>query len=428
MPAGGVGVGDAGQMLWLPIFVDEMWYKIWYAYPMMRRMRRLCNFILVMTLVSSQLVVSATSVSQIKEQISSMQNKIQNEQNKIEEIDNKIEGYEGEQDILAEQMDDLNAEIVNLLASVAVLEEDIALKETDIANAEIEYHAALDKQTAQEEAMALQIQFMYVKGESSLINMIFESISFGQMLNRAEYAERVIEYNNEMLADYIKTKEEVAALWAQLEIDKEALESSKFELQEQKTYCDTLLVQLKQKSDNYDALIAKAKTEAAAVKKSLQEDQKKLSKLQSQLASAQSGNAANQNYKPTNYTSIIDNATGSDLGKKVAKYACQYIGNPYVYGGTSLTKGADCSGFVYRVYLDFGYTLPRTSYSQRSAGKSVEYKNAQPGDLICYDGHIGIYIGGGYIVHASNSKPYPSGGIKVNKANYRTILSVRRII
>ena len=101
MPAGGVGVGDAGQMLWLPIFVDEMWYKIWYAYPMMRRMRRLCNFILVMTLVSSQLVVSATSVSQIKEQISSMQNKIQNEQNKIEEIDNKIEGYEGEQDILA---------------------------------------------------------------------------------------------------------------------------------------------------------------------------------------------------------------------------------------------------------------------------------------------------------------------------------------
>ena len=392
-------------------------------------MRRLFNFILMMTLVSSQLVVSATTVSQIQQQISSMQNKIEDEKNKIEDIDNQIEGYEGEQDILAEQMDDLNAEIVNILASVAVLEEDIAAKETDIANAEIEYHAALDKQTAQEEAMALQIQFMYVKGESSFINMIFESMSFGQMLNRAEYAERVIAYNNEMLEDYIETKEAVAALWAQLEIDKESLEASKYELQEQKSYCDTLLAQLKQKSDNYDALIAKAKTEAAAVKKSLQEDQKKLSKLQSQLASAQSAaNAANQSYKPTNYTSIIEGASGSDLGKKVAKYACQYIGNPYVYGGTSLTKGADCSGFVYRVYRDFGYNLPRTSYSQRSAGKEVEYKNAEPGDLICYDGHIGIYIGGGYIVHASNSKPYPSGGIKVNKATYRTILSVRRII
>ena len=392
-------------------------------------MRRIINFILMIILVSSQLVVSASTVSQLKEQISSVQNKIENEKDKIEDIDNQIEGYEGEQDILAEQMDDLNAEIVNLLASVAVLEEDIATKETDIANAEIEYQAAVDKQTQQEEAMALQIQFMYVKGESSVLNMIFESMSFGQMLNRAEYAERVIEYNNEMLEDYIETKEAVAALWAQLEIDKESLEASKYELQEQKAYCDTLLAQLKEKSDNYDTLIAKAKTEAAAVKKSLQEDQKKLSKLQTQLASAQAAaNAANQNYTPTSYTSIIENASGSDLGKKVAKYACQYIGNPYVYGGTSLTKGADCSGFVYRVYRDFGYNLPRTSYSQRSAGKSVEYKNAQPGDLICYDGHIGIYIGDGYIVHASNSKPYPRGGIKVNKANYRTIVSVRRII
>ena len=95
-----------------------------------------------------------------------------------------------------------------------------------------------------------------------------------------------------------------------------------------------------------------------------------------------------------------------------------------MYGGTSLTKGADCSGFTYRIYADFGYNIPRTSFQQRSAGTGVKYENAQPGDLICYDGHVGLYIGGGYIVHASSAKT----GIKVSKATYRPILAVRRIL
>ena len=146
------------------------------------------------------------------------------------------------------------------------------------------------------------------------------------------------------------------------------------------------------------------------------------------LCSSDAEAAAKATYATTDYSTIIANASGSELGKQVARFACQYIGNPYVYGGTSLTKGADCSGFIYTVYAQFNYSLPRTSYQQRSAGKSVSYEQAQPGDIICYDGHVGIYIGGGLIVHASNSKPYPSGGIKVSNAKYRTILSVRRII
>ena len=125
-----------------------------------------------------------------------------------------------------------------------------------------------------------------------------------------------------------------------------------------------------------------------------------------------------------NYNSIIDGASGSDLGKQVAKYACQFVGNPYVPGGTSLTNGADCSGFTFRVYSDFGYKLPRTSYEQRSAGRGVSYSEAQPGDLICYSGHVALYIGDGKIVHASTQKT----GIKIGNAQYREILAVRRII
>ncbi len=115
----------------------------------------------------------------------------------------------------------------------------------------------------------------------------------------------------------------------------------------------------------------------------------------------------------------------SGLGQQIANYALQFVGNPYVYGGTSLTNGADCSGFVMSVYKNFGISLPRTSGEQGQCGTDVGgLGNARPGDLVSYSGHIGIYIGNGQIVHASSAKT----GIKVSNAGYRPILSVRRIV
>ncbi len=111
-------------------------------------------------------------------------------------------------------------------------------------------------------------------------------------------------------------------------------------------------------------------------------------------------------------------------GQAVVDYACQFIGNPYVWGGTSLTSGADCSGFVQSVYKHFGVSLPRTSGQMRGAGKGVSYSEAVPGDVICYDGHVGIYMGDGQIVNAINS----SKGIGVLSATYANIITVRRIL
>ena len=117
------------------------------------------------------------------------------------------------------------------------------------------------------------------------------------------------------------------------------------------------------------------------------------------------------------------NPTGSS-GSDVAQFALQFVGNPYVYGGTSLTNGADCSGFVMSVYKNFGVSLPHSSAADRSVGAAVNgLENAQAGDIVCYSGHVGIYIGNGQIVHASTSKT----GIIVSNANYRSILSIRRI-
>ena len=115
---------------------------------------------------------------------------------------------------------------------------------------------------------------------------------------------------------------------------------------------------------------------------------------------------------------------GSGRGSSVASYALQFVGNPYVYGGSSLTNGTDCSGFTMSVYANFGVSLPHSSGAQRGVGYDVGgLGNAQPGDLVCYSGHVGLYIGNGQIVHASTAKT----GIKVSNANYRPVLSVRRI-
>lgn len=118
----------------------------------------------------------------------------------------------------------------------------------------------------------------------------------------------------------------------------------------------------------------------------------------------------------------VREAAGS--GQAVVDYACQFIGNPYVWGGTSLTNGADCSGFVQSVYAHFGVNLPRTSSEMRSAGRGVSYSEALPGDIICYDGHVGIYMGDGQIVNAINSRK----GIGILPATYKGILTVRRLI
>ena len=143
---------------------------------------------------------------------------------------------------------------------------------------------------------------------------------------------------------------------------------------------------------------------------------------QRQAAGGSTGSSGGRSYQGNG--TYLATSDGSSRQQEVANFALQFLGNPYVWGGSSLTNGTDCSGFTMAVYAHFGVSLPHYDASQRSCGSAVSsLSEALPGDLICYNGHVGIYIGGGQIVHASN----PSSGIKVSNAAYRQIVAIRRI-
>ena len=149
----------------------------------------------------------------------------------------------------------------------------------------------------------------------------------------------------------------------------------------------------------------------------------------SSSSNSSSSNSSSSSSSNSGSSSSSSNSSSSTTGSKLVSYALNFVGNPYVYGGTSLTRGADCSGFIQTIYRNFGYSLPRTSGEQSRAGRAVSLSSLQPGDILYYTSggsvnHVAIYIGNGKVVHASN----PRDGIKVSSYNYRTPAGARRII
>ena len=410
---------------------------------MKKKISRFSGLLLAAALITTVVVpVSASTISELEKQQ-------KEHQSKLNEVNSQITEMENEQEILEEEISDLDSEIVNMFTSIELLEEEISEKEdsisivqAEIEVAEADYEKAKAEEEKQYEEMKVRVRYMYEQGDALYMQLFLEAGGFSDMLNKVDYIEKLYEYDRKKLEEYEATKIAVAKLQASLEEDKRTLEaekaeleSTKAELEDQKAYMDTLLAKKKQEASDYDTQIAQAKKQAQSYKNKIKEDQKKIKALQEEerkkaeeaLKARQdagsSGGGSGGDSGGGSYTPPASSG-GSATGQQIASYACQFVGNPYVSGGTSLTNGADCSGFTYRVYADFGYSIPRTSYAQRSAGRAVDYANAQPGDIICYSGHVALYIGNGKIVHASTQKT----GIKISNAQYREILAVRRIV
>ena len=371
----------------------------------------------------------------------------------------KVDSIQSEVDEIEGEIDEIDAALVETLASVEMIKEDISAKEVQIEETSQDLVKAQEIEQEQYESMKLRIRFMYEKGDVTYLQLLLESQGFGEMVNKVEYVEKLYEYDQRKLEEYQIARQAVEDLKQKLEDEHSELEAQKHELEEEQESLEIILADKKQTYDNYEVQLAKAKQEAAVYKANIRKQNDEIKKLEAAAAQKQSeidkakkaqeeakraqeealrrqaesdsakessggGSSGSSSGSSNGYASASSYSGSGSKGQQIANYACQFIGNPYVPGGTSLTEGADCSGFVWRVYKDFGYSVPRSSYSLRSAGTGVSYSEAQPGDVVCYAGHVGIYIGNGQIVHASTQRT----GIKITHATYKEILSVRRIV
>ncbi|MEE1257647.1 MAG: NlpC/P60 family protein [Lachnospiraceae bacterium] len=399
--------------------------------------RRITRYICVLL---TFMIVFSMAGNVVADQINDLKKKTEEDKKKLEEIDEQLSDLESEQQGLQGEISELEAQIIDMMTSISILEDEITVKQEEITQAESDLEVAIQDEQNQYEAMKLRIQFMYEHGDSSYLDILVNATSMQDVLNKADYIEQLYVYDRNLLTQYQETRATVEQLKETLEIEHSELEAIMAGYEEEKLGMEETMSELEAVSAEYDSQITKAKQQALVYKQQIKQQNAKIAKLEEEArkkaeeearkkAEASKTNNTNNTTVKANGTAAVDKqsilaANGSAQGKEIAIYACGFVGNPYVLGGTSLTSGADCSGFTQAVYKAFGYKIPRTSYQQRSVGKEVSYAEAQPGDLICYAGHVAMYIGNGRIVHASSAKT----GIKYGYATYREILAVRRIV
>ncbi len=399
------------------------------------RSKRLLAYILA-GVMSFSITASAATETEIKKQQ-------QETQKQLDQINSQMKTIESQRNSVLNQVNSLNSELTTLVLNIELLESDIEAKAAEVEQAQADYDAAKKREEEQYEAMKLRIQYIYEEGDMDYLSLFLQAENFSDFLNRADFAQEIQTKDRQMFEEYQQTKQEVADLLEELEQEQADMEDLQAEYESEKSSTEATLAQKKAEQADYDSQLASAKSQAASYKKQLQEQQAQLKKLEDErkkkeaaaAAAAKSTSTTKSSTTSSTSTSSSTSTTsssssssssakvsGGGSGASIASYALQFVGNPYVSGGTSLTNGADCSGFTWAVYQKFGISIPRQSDAQGHSGKEVSYSDAQAGDIIYYGGHVGIYIGGGQIVHASTAKT----GIKVSSATYRSILSVRR--
>ena len=356
----------------------------------------------------------------------------------------EVAGLEEKKTEMENQAADVQQQLVGLLLQYDALQQDIENQKARVSQAQADLQTAEEKEQQQYEAMKKRIQYIYEAGDASFLETLVSAESFSDLVNKAEYIQNIHSYDRKQLSEYIKVKDEVAERKAELEAGQADMEQMSADMGREQTELQGTLDTMRSQIADFDTQLETARAEAAAQLTQLTnatenmaasaEDQGTSGGQSSQPSgntnnsgggNASSGNTGGSNSKPSGGTSSAP--SNASLGQQIANRACQYVGNPYRYGGTSLTNGADCSGFVMSVHALFGISTPRDSWGQLAGGKAVNYSDMLPGDVIVYSNHVAIYIGGSQIVHASNSAPYPAGGIKISSPpNYRTVLGVRR--
>lgn len=449
--------------------------------------RVLCLVLGIVMIMSQTMTSFATTTSQLQKQKKEAEKQLSDTNAEIDALSEKQTKIQAEIDEMDADMVDLmirinttKTEIQLTENNISETEADITAKETDITNkkedietTKAELQVAEENRDQQYNDMKTRIQYMYENGGSSAwMNMILDGGSITNILNRVEYAQSMHDYDRESLSNYMEVVDQVTELKDSLEHQKNELESQKTALEAEKTSLesqkkdlkaqeadlesqqDELDAQIEAKkaaSSDYKNQIAQARQQAEQISDLIAEQTQEIQRLEEEARrqaeeearrqaeeearrqaeaerQQQSSNNSSSNNSSNTSSNNSYNPPSGKSGQAIVNYALQFVGNPYVWGGNSLTNGIDCSHFVYQVLKNCGVYSGGyvTSYYWRTKGTAVpSLAQAQAGDVICYNGHVAIYDGNGMIVEAKGSK---WGITHDRRANYSTIYAIRRFV
>lgn len=370
--------------------------------------------------------------------------KSQAEQN-LKDKKNEINGLKDQQQTTADDIKNKSAKLDEILAAQKKLQTDITSKQAEIEQNQKDLAAAQEKQQEQYDAMKKRIQFMYENSaEDNIWTAIIESNGITDMLNRIEYVSDVYDSDRALMDSYQAAVEQVKEIGTKLDKDMNELTAMQDDYEKQQADVEAAIVALENQKEQYASQIAQAQQQADNYQNIIMAQGKIIQEQEAAAAAAAAAAArANSSSSSPSYDGggagkggsiASDYAAGGGKnpgastgvsGSSVVSYAMQFVGNPYVWAGNSLTNGVDCSGFVHEVYAHFGISTPRYSQAFKSVGQAVSFDNIQPGDVVVYPGHVAIYAGGGVIVEAQSTK----AGITANRSvQCHTILAIRRLV
>lgn len=338
-----------------------------------------------------------------------------------------------QRDSVQSQVNSLQSQLTEVLTEINDLERQLIATGEQITQATEDLAEAEEKEKEQYEAMKLRIKYMYEEGNNTVLEKIFTSGSIGEMLSQAEYIQNVHKYDRDQLNEYVETKEKIADLKEQLEEEQKELEATQEEFTAKKESLNATLEEKKEEVADLDAQF-QAAVEAAA-KEAEEKARKEREAAEAAAAEKNNSNKNNSNKNNSNNNTNNNNSNNNSnnniskpstpsnnggssstsgggtgdtsVAQVIVNAAYSQLGTPYVWGGTSPGVGLDCSGLTQYCHRVAGISIPRVSGDQGAGGKAVS--SPLPGDIVCYSGHVGIYIGNGQMIHA----PEPGDVVKI---------------
>ena len=354
---------------------------------------------------------------------------------KLREKNGDIANIKDSQSDVKDSISAAAAKMKTLLSKQEQLKSDIKDKQNEVEQANKKLEEAKEEEQNQYDAMKLRIQYLYENStDNSIWSAILESNGLSDMLNRIEYATDLYKSDRELMTSYQNAVKKVEDWTMQLADEMDSLLALQDKYQTQQGELKTLMAKLEQQKDAYAQQLAEAQKQAQDYKKTISKQEAIIRAQEAAAARANAntydggGTGASGGIASDSYLKDPDcnpSQTTDVCGADIVAFAQQFVGNPYVWGGNSLTNGVDCSGFVHQVYAHFGISTPRYSQAFKSVGQPVSYQNIQAGDVVVYPGHVAIYIGNGNIVEAQSTR---AGITNSRPVNCHTITAIRRLV